>query len=191
MDPNNNNNSNNDNAVSLSKDEQWKLFVEGVRCVLSRWTALNLAIDNFWGGRNSREKAEDVLETILNTFHEKGSKVKQEQLEDYLYEVIEKEFHVMAEDGSVEEVTRLIMNIFHRISVNDPEFVRSFLNTKVPKGSENSVFQKPPDESSSDEDDSMDSDTMDMEEGEHVSGRAKVYDEEGWEVVTKKTGKKK
>ena len=45
------------------------LFEEGVNLTFSRWTALNLAIDNEWGGRNSREKAEQLYEDVLHWFY--------------------------------------------------------------------------------------------------------------------------
>ena len=44
-------------------------FEEGVNLLFSRWTALCLAIDNEWGGRNSREKAEQIYNDVLHWFY--------------------------------------------------------------------------------------------------------------------------
>ena len=44
-------------------------FEEGVNLLFSRWTALCLAIDNEWGGRNSREKAEHIYNDVLHWFY--------------------------------------------------------------------------------------------------------------------------
>jgi hypothetical protein len=49
-------------------------FEEGVTILLSRWTALQLAVENQWGGRDSAEKAEDARDEILEWFYKrKGS----------------------------------------------------------------------------------------------------------------------
>lgn len=44
-------------------------FEEGVKLLLSKWTALHLAVENQWGGRNSAEKAEDAYDEILEWFY--------------------------------------------------------------------------------------------------------------------------
>jgi pre-rRNA-processing protein TSR2 len=52
-------------------------FEEGVCMVLSKWTALQLAIDQEWGGRNSKQKGEDMLNEILDWFYRKNSALNQ------------------------------------------------------------------------------------------------------------------
>ena len=44
-------------------------FEDGVKLLLSKWTALHLAVENQWGGRNSAEKAEDAYAEILEWFY--------------------------------------------------------------------------------------------------------------------------
>lgn len=44
------------------------LFEEGVRLVFDRWTALQLAVENGWGGAQSKEKALDVMDDVLDWF---------------------------------------------------------------------------------------------------------------------------
>jgi pre-rRNA-processing protein TSR2 len=46
-------------------------FEEGVRLILSRWTALELAVEQEWGGRQSIDKAEDMLDELLAWFYRK------------------------------------------------------------------------------------------------------------------------
>ncbi len=43
-------------------------FKEGVSSVLRQWTALELAVTHQWGGRNSAEKAANLLEEIMYLF---------------------------------------------------------------------------------------------------------------------------
>jgi pre-rRNA-processing protein TSR2 len=44
-------------------------FEEGVKLLLSKWTALQLAVENRWGGRDSVEKANDAIDEILEWFY--------------------------------------------------------------------------------------------------------------------------
>jgi Pre-rRNA-processing protein TSR2 len=54
-------------------------FEEGVDVILGKWTALQLAVDQEWGGRNSKHKAEDMVNDILDWFYRK----KGAHLSDY------------------------------------------------------------------------------------------------------------
>lgn len=44
------------------------LFNEGIALVLYRWSALRTAVENEWGGRDSRHKAEQLGTDILSWF---------------------------------------------------------------------------------------------------------------------------
>lgn len=57
-----------DTSVGALRGEASKLFEEGVEIVLSKWTALCLAVDNQWGGSSSREKAEQIWEDVVYWF---------------------------------------------------------------------------------------------------------------------------
>lgn len=47
---------------------------EAIRLVFGRWTALQMAVENQWGGRDSRAKADQLGESILFWFcHTKGT----------------------------------------------------------------------------------------------------------------------
>lgn len=46
-------------------------FEEGVQLLLTKWTALQLAVENQWGGRDSRDKAEDMYDEILEWFYKR------------------------------------------------------------------------------------------------------------------------
>jgi len=41
---------------------------EGIRLVFGRWTALQMAVENQWGGRDSRAKADQFGESIHSWF---------------------------------------------------------------------------------------------------------------------------
>jgi len=44
-------------------------FEEGCYLIFYRWTALQLAIENEWGGSSSREKAQQLLEEVIEWFY--------------------------------------------------------------------------------------------------------------------------
>lgn len=48
-------------------------FEQGVNLIFHKWTALQLAVDQEWGGRNSKHKAEDMLNEVLDWFYRKKS----------------------------------------------------------------------------------------------------------------------
>jgi len=48
--------------------ESLNLFSEGISLVLSRWTALQMAVENQWGGRDSLQKSIDLADSILSWF---------------------------------------------------------------------------------------------------------------------------
>ena len=39
---------------------------EGIRLVFGRWTALQMAVENQWGGRDSRAKADNFAASVLS-----------------------------------------------------------------------------------------------------------------------------
>jgi pre-rRNA-processing protein TSR2 len=41
---------------------------EGIALVFGRWTALQMAVENQWGGRDSRAKADQLAASILSWF---------------------------------------------------------------------------------------------------------------------------
>ncbi|CAD7703721.1 unnamed protein product, partial [Ostreobium quekettii] len=49
-------------------ERQKALFEEGAALVLTRWTALNLAVENGFGGPRSADKAEEMCGDVLYWF---------------------------------------------------------------------------------------------------------------------------
>ncbi|GJN23823.1 hypothetical protein PR202_gb11508 [Eleusine coracana subsp. coracana] len=77
---------------------------EGVGLVFGRWTALQMAVENQSGGRNSRAKADELGASIVSWFcHSKGPHYF-EDLVDMMYDTISESLNADFEDGSVEEV---------------------------------------------------------------------------------------
>lgn len=59
-------------AAAVAMPQQHKAaFEEGVSLCFQRWTALQLGVLNEWGGAHSREKAQALMEDVINWFYTK------------------------------------------------------------------------------------------------------------------------
>lgn len=52
----------------LAKTHQ-ESFQEGVTVIMSKWTSLQLAVEQEWGGRNSEAKAWDMINEVVDWFY--------------------------------------------------------------------------------------------------------------------------
>ncbi|TQD92078.1 hypothetical protein C1H46_022310 [Malus baccata] len=94
----------------LSADAE-AIFREGIGLVLSRWSALQLAVDNEWGGRGSRQKAEQLAADAFSWFTQSAEILYIDDLEDILNEAMIS-LNTMTEDGSIEEVAEKLMFMY-------------------------------------------------------------------------------
>ncbi|KAG5244944.1 pre-rRNA-processing protein [Salix suchowensis] len=83
-------------------------FREGIWLVLSKWSALQLAIENEWGGRGSGLLAEQLASDILSWFTHSREPLYIDDLEGILDEAM-LSLNTMIEDGSIEEVAEKLM----------------------------------------------------------------------------------
>ncbi|EDO37866.1 predicted protein [Nematostella vectensis] len=80
-----------------------------VRLVLNNWTVLQLAVEQGFGGIDSREKARWLEDVVLHVLDE-NDVLDYTELEDYIGDILYNEFHTLAEDGSLTKVSqKLIM----------------------------------------------------------------------------------
>ncbi|XP_031482757.1 uncharacterized protein LOC116252550 [Nymphaea colorata] len=95
----------------LLQAESLSLFAEAVHLVLSGWTALRLAVHNEWGGGNSRQKYEQLVQDLVSWFISSNAPIHIDELEMMLDEKMVLCFNTEIEDGSVEEVAEQLMTI--------------------------------------------------------------------------------
>eukprot|EP00898_Chlorokybus_atmophyticus_P001340 jgi/Chlat1/2206/Chrsp17S02767 len=88
------------------------VFEEAVGACLYRWTALRLAVENQWGGRNSAEKANQLHQDILSWFHTTKGALYADELEDVLDDALVRDFCVEAEDNSPQEVSEQLLQLY-------------------------------------------------------------------------------
>ncbi|KAI8555866.1 hypothetical protein RHMOL_Rhmol05G0207400 [Rhododendron molle] len=75
---------------------------EGISLVLSRWAALQMAVINEWGGRDSRLKSQQLAPDIFSWFTQSKEQLYIDDLEDMLEEFM-LSLNTEIDDGSVEE----------------------------------------------------------------------------------------
>ncbi|XP_061347707.1 uncharacterized protein LOC133293187 [Gastrolobium bilobum] len=85
-----------------------RLFSEGIGLVLYRWSALRTAVENEWGGRESRLKADQLSADLLSWFTQSKEPLYIDDLESILDEGM-LSLNVEVEDGSIEEVAENLM----------------------------------------------------------------------------------
>ena len=51
-------------------------FTQGLGSVFRQWTALELAVHNQWGGPNSAEKANSLMDEVLHLFEDPRTRYK-------------------------------------------------------------------------------------------------------------------
>ncbi|XP_060039380.1 pre-rRNA-processing protein TSR2 homolog isoform X2 [Erinaceus europaeus] len=82
------------------------LFRAGVRAALQGWPALQIAVENGFGGIHSQEKAE-WLGGAVEEYFLRNADLELDEVEDFLGELMTNEFDTVVEDGSLPQVTAM------------------------------------------------------------------------------------
>ena len=106
-------------AVTKMPDEHAAAFCEGLAGILNRWTALQLAILNEWGGAESAAKGAQMLEGLEHWFLRRRAGKYAEDLEELLVEILGDDFCVQCEDGSPREVAHIACVMFEQTAAGD------------------------------------------------------------------------
>ncbi|CAN8177897.1 unnamed protein product [Coccothraustes coccothraustes] len=109
------------------------LFAEGVRAVLGGWAALQLAVAQGFGGPQGPEKAAWLSSALLDFFTQNAD-LEQEEVEDFLAEVMDNEFDTVVEDGSLQQVSRELVTLFARARGGDVGGVGAALGALARRG---------------------------------------------------------
>lgn len=87
------------------------LFAQGLRLVLDRWSALNLAIHQ--GDPENEQKKELLFESLLDYFSVNGKRIEPEDLEEILLQVMITEFGIILQDESERQVAKILWELYH------------------------------------------------------------------------------
>ncbi|XP_032569673.1 pre-rRNA-processing protein TSR2 homolog isoform X1 [Chiroxiphia lanceolata] len=119
--------------MAASAAEARALFAEGVGAVLGGWAALQLAVAQGFGGPQGTEKAAWLRSALLDFFTQNAD-LEQEEVEDFLAEVMDNEFDTVVEDGSLEQVSRELLTLFSRAQGGDTVGVGAALGALARRG---------------------------------------------------------
>ncbi|KAH9688331.1 pre-rrna-processing protein tsr2 [Citrus sinensis] len=180
--------------------ESAPLFSEGISLVLSRWSALQMAIKNEWGGRGSRALAEQLGSDIFAWFTQSKETLYIDDLENILDEGM-LSLNAMIEDGSIEEVAERLMVMHEEFLEGNYESIIKLRETRpqAVAGSHirQSVNGDNDDDDSTDDDDESSNMMVDTPESNSQSNSVNVQAsevrpsvaaeaEDGWTVVSSK-----
>ncbi|KAK3565960.1 hypothetical protein QTP86_023368, partial [Hemibagrus guttatus] len=90
-----------------------EVFSEAVRAVLETWPVLQIAVDNGFGGVYSQQKADWMVDAVQQYFHD-NSDLEQDEVEDFLSELMNNEFDTMVDDGSLPQVAQKVCVLFQQ-----------------------------------------------------------------------------
>ncbi|KAI8097746.1 Pre-rRNA-processing protein TSR2-domain-containing protein, partial [Halteromyces radiatus] len=168
-------------------------FQQGVTYIFKNWTALKLAVEQDWGGVDSAEKRDWMIDLITDYFGKNGKKVDVDEIEDILNQIMSDEFHTLLEDDSAYLVAKHLVELFHQcINGNFAEVERLRQKSQTQSSATtSSCVQQGDDDDDDDEqdDDIQDDDTMDQDDMELDNTTEEPPsgpDEDGWETVRTK-----
>uniref|UniRef100_A0ACD6AJD6 Uncharacterized protein n=1 Tax=Avena sativa TaxID=4498 RepID=A0ACD6AJD6_AVESA len=169
---------------------------EGIGLTFGRWTALQMAVENEWGGRDSRAKADQLAASIFSWFANSKGPFYYEDLEDMMFDSISESFHADFEDGSVGEVAVNLLEMHEECLQSNFSSIEKLRNTR-PQG--NAVSQSRQIANEDDNNSSDDDDEPSMGEDEAARSEDMAVDEpnpsrptpdaDGWTTVPPRRGR--
>ena len=156
-------------------------LLQAITRICRAWTALQLACSHGLAGRDSQAKAEWFPSAVTDWLLQNKS-IEQHEIEDGLFQMMAQEFDVIAEDGSLKEVSRMMFHFLQTINKSRFDQYEKLLS-ELPDHT--SVLESEKQERNSD------CESGDDEEPEIKIKEPKpepVVDEDGFEMVS--TGKK-
>ncbi|ERE63824.1 pre-rRNA-processing protein TSR2 homolog isoform X3 [Cricetulus griseus] len=94
------------------------LFGAAIRAALEAWPALQIAVENGFGGVHTQEKAE-WLGGAVEDYFIANVDLALEEIEDFLGELMTTEFDTVVEDGSLPQVSQELQTMFQHFQKGD------------------------------------------------------------------------
>ncbi|KAK7386727.1 hypothetical protein VNO78_27062 [Psophocarpus tetragonolobus] len=133
------------------------VFSEGINLLLFRWSALRTAVENEWGGRESRVKAEQLANDILSWFTQSKEPLYIDDIEDILDQGM-LSLNVEVEDGSIEEVAEKLMVMHEEFLEGNFSSFENLRKANLEEAARPQVTQIVNDDEEDDSDDNRDND---------------------------------
>ncbi|KAJ3318278.1 hypothetical protein HDV06_000721 [Boothiomyces sp. JEL0866] len=177
--------------MALLVSERWAFFQEAVDIVFTKWTALQIAIDNSpYTGQTSQK---DLLEGTIEFFKEYNGQVHADELATNFERFMEEQLDCFCEDNSPYQVSTHLLKLFAEIVGNSDLTLLQVMRDELVRTGKKVVSKVVADDGASDSD--MDNDeNTDVEMQVDTPAYTKpepIIDEDGFElVVRKKKGRK-
>ncbi|CAI9268187.1 unnamed protein product [Lactuca saligna] len=176
---------------------------EGIDLLLGRWSALQMAVQNEWGGRDTRQKAQQLAVDIYQWLIRPSEALYVDELENLLDDFM-LSLNTEIDDGSIEEIADNLMIIheeclegnfasIERLRQSAPQIAAASHQMQVVNGGEDDS-----DSTSSSGDESMEmadgvdptSNMADMTLNESARPAAPIVDADGWTVVSSRRNRR-
>lgn len=108
-------------------------FQEGIDLLFSRWTALQMAVQNEWGGPHSHLRARQIIVEIFSLFTQSKERVYIDDVEDMLEEAM-LSLSVEIDDGSIEEIAEKLMLMHEECLEGNFVSIQRLRETNRPRG---------------------------------------------------------
>ena len=186
-------------------DASTHTFVRAGHVVFGEWTCLKLAVENEWGGGQTRVRALALLKRVLDGLLA-SSTVHRDELEDVLEIALLDDFNIESEDDSPKQVALVLLTLHAEAKVGATTTADLLLARAATKGSSWVECPPPPkaqadssdDEDCDDDDDdggggggSMMTDVSEMTDEERAARNAPVVDDDGFQMVPNRRGRGK
>ena len=163
-------------------------FHIAVDAIFKNWTGLQLAVRQGAAGPHSSAKGSWLVDATVQWFSENRN-LEVYEVEEFLEDILNQEFNLLVEDGSVNEVSKLVCEYFsHCNTLTEEEVVKRL--KQLPK-CDLSTCKVEDDTNAEEEDHNNDIDTSEMMEGLKIEEIEKetpppLTDSDGWTVVPRK-----
>ncbi|KAL6987144.1 hypothetical protein U1Q18_012900 [Sarracenia purpurea var. burkii] len=118
-------------ATQISAESAAQLQ-EGISLLLSRWTALQMAVESEWGGPDSRLKSKQLVADIFSWLTQSKDPLYIDDLEDFLDEFM-LALNTEIADGSIEEIAEKLMIMHEECLEGNFQSVQILKETHPPR----------------------------------------------------------
>ncbi|GFY90640.1 pre-rRNA-processing protein TSR2, conserved region [Actinidia rufa] len=106
---------------------------EGISLLLSRWSALQMAVENEWGGHDSRLKSHQLAADIFSWLTQSKEPLYIDDLENMLDEFM-LSLNTEIADGSIEEIAEKVMIMLEECLEGNYKSIQILKETNPPRG---------------------------------------------------------
>ncbi|XP_051950770.1 pre-rRNA-processing protein TSR2 homolog [Xyrauchen texanus] len=166
-----------------------ELFVEAVGAVLETWPVLQIAVDNGFGGVHSQQKA-DWMVAMLQQYFNDNVDLQQNEVEDFISDLMNNEFDTMVEDGSLPQVAQKVCVMYQQCQQRKLTEVRDQICELAQKKSTGRAKGTPVDDDKSEDEEAMECDgdgpsiiSAAVMEKSPPQATSNEEEDDGWTVV--------